>query len=236
MAAWGADGLAGLVLLAGVLAVVLGAVLAGAFGTVSAQSPPPGAAAPGAEERPPISGDPAKPRRHFRLRNPASLDSGEAEAVYRALKSEMAANYRLSGDPVAGAYRGWRRFNRAPYRSSAHGNRYLNNYGNAAARAYGRFEEAGRLPVGAVIAKDSFTVTGAGDVHPGPLFIMEKMAKGFKYVTGDWRYTMIMPDGSVFGATDGPGSEKVEFCIACHLAREKTDHLFFIPEAARAGG
>ena len=38
----------------------------------------------------------------------------------------------------------------------------------------------------------------------------------------------------VFGVTDGQGSERVEFCIACHeLAGEELDHLFFPPEAFR---
>ncbi len=195
---------------------------------------PPAPASVAEGERPPISGDPSKPRRHFRLRNPAQLEPAEAERVYRGLAGDMTAGYRLSGDPVAKAYSGWRRYNNAPYRSATHGNRYLNNYANAKARAYGRFEAAGRLPVGSVIAKDSFTVTEDGAVHPGPLFIMEKMPAGFKYVTADWRYAMIMPDGSLFGVTDGPGAERVEFCIACHLAREDRDHLFFIPERYRA--
>jgi hypothetical protein len=196
-------------------------------------APAPPTPAPTVGARPEISGDPSKPRRHFRLRNPARLEPREAERVYRDLAGDMAASYRLSGKDVAKAYQGWRRYNKAPYRSVTHGNRYLNNYANAKARAYGRYEAAGRLPVGSVIAKDSFTVTGDGDVYPGPLFTMEKMPAGFKYVTGDWRYGMIMPDGSLFGLTDGPGAERVEFCIACHLAREELDHLFFVPEEYR---
>ena len=42
------------------------------------------------------------------------------------------------------------------------------------------------------------------------------MAPGFAAETGDWRYTMVMPDGSVFGTTKGEGSERVEFCGSCH--------------------
>jgi hypothetical protein len=59
------------------------------------------------------------------------------------------------------------------------------------------------LPAGSVVAKDSFAVTAAGDVFAGPLFIMEKMSQGFNAASRDWRYTMIMPDGSVFGVTNG---------------------------------
>jgi len=39
---------------------------------------------------------------------------------------------------------------------------------------------------------------------------MEKMPSGFSYVTGDWRYSMIMPDGSLFGETRGANDERVD--------------------------
>ena len=183
---------------------------------------------------PAISGDPDEPRRHFREQDTAELSPGAARAIYAALGEGLAAGYAASGDPVARAYRDWRQFNTAPYRSATHGRRYVNNYANEAGRAYGLFEAAGIFPVGAVIAKDSFVVGEAGEVRPGPLFIMEKMAAGFSYLTGDWRYTEIGPDGAVAGTTGGEGAARVEYCIACHLARERQDHLYFVPEAVRA--
>lgn len=182
---------------------------------------------------PAISGDPDEPRRHFREQDTAELSPGAAGAVYDGLGDAMAAGYAASGHPVATAYRGWRRYNTAPYRSATHGRRYVNNYANEAARAYGRFEAAGAFPEGAVIAKDSFVVGADGAVRPGPLFLMEKMAAGFNYVTADWRYTEIGPDGAVAGTTKGEGAARVEYCIACHLARARQDHLYFVPEAMR---
>jgi hypothetical protein len=135
--------------------------------------------------------------------------------------------------PWQGGYSTWRRYDRVPYLSASHGNRIINNYANAKARAYGR-EDAGPMPVGAVLAKDSFTVTAQEDVFTAPLFVMEKMAPGFSAKTGDWRYTMIMPDGSLFGTTNGDGSGKVGFCSSCHaLAGGSRDHLFFVPEKYR---
>ena len=90
------------------------------------------------------------------------------------------------------------------------------------------------MPAGAVMAKDSFAVTARGDVFLGPLFVMEKMPEGFNARSGDWRYTMIMPDGSLFGRTKGEGDKRVEFCITCHLSvAAENDHLFFVPEATR---
>ena len=181
-----------------------------------------------------ISGDPDQPRRHFRVRDPARIGTAEAEAIYRGLAADMADIYALSGGRLAASYQGWRRYNSAPYLSVTHGQRYVNNYANRLARDYGRFEDAGRLPVGAVIAKDSIAITAAGEVFPGPLFIMEKMPEGFSNASGDWRYTMVMPDGSLLGITKGEGAERVEFCIGCHLARERYDHLYFPPEEFRA--
>ena len=145
----------------------------------------------------------------------------------------MAAGYRLSGDETARAFRGWKRANTAPYLSSSHGRRYLNNFVNPKGVAYLEFEKAGRLPVGSIIAKESFSVSADGKASVGPLFVMEKMPKGFNYVSGDWRYTMIMPDGQILGVTKGKGSAAVKFCISCHLAKERQDHLFFLPKAYR---
>jgi len=87
--------------------------------------------------------------------------------------------------------------------------------------------------VGSIIAKDSLAVTDDNKILPGPLFLMEKMPAGFNYVSGDWRYTMVMPDGSMFGTTNGVGSDNVKFCIACHLAVEAQDHLYFPPKQYR---
>jgi hypothetical protein len=63
---------------------------------------------------------------------------------------------------------------------------------------------------------------------------MEKMEAGFNPDSDDWRYTLINPDGSVVGITNGPGTENVEFCVACHLpAAEDQDSLLFLPEDLR---
>jgi hypothetical protein len=72
-----------------------------------------------------------------------------------------------------------------------------------------------------------------GKVNYGPLFIMEKMKKGFNYVSGDWRYIMIMPDGSFMDETNGVDSKRVKYCIGCHLAKEKFDHLYFLTKEFR---
>ena len=103
-----------------------------------------------------ISGDPAKPRRHFRLREPAVLDPVRASELYTLVEEVLQRGYTRSGNAVAKSYRDWRRYNRAPYLSTTHGNHHLSNYANPVAEAYGRFENAGTLPQGSILAKDSF--------------------------------------------------------------------------------
>ncbi len=173
------------------------------------------------------------PKRHFRVANPASLTPEQAESVYRRILDRMRSGYALSHVPAASSYTRWRRFNRYPYRSAAHGERYVNNYGNEKAKAYGKFEEAGPMPPGSVIAKDSFTVTRDGGVYSGPLFLMEKLEPGSDPETRDWRYVMIMPDGSLFGDTRDETRESVIFCASCHNTAPDGDGLFFMPEDVR---
>ena len=175
----------------------------------------------------------AQPTRHFRVPNPARLSDVDAMSIYDRIRDDMVAAYRLSQNPVTGRYYTWRRYNRSPYLSATHGDRYINNYASPVAKSYGQKGES-PMPAGTVLAKDSFTVTAPGDVFTGPLFLMEKMAPGFAPEARDWRYTMIMPDGSLFGTTNGEGSERMAFCVSCHkTAGDAADHLFFVPEKYR---
>lgn len=171
---------------------------------------------------------------HFRVQDPKNLSPDEAEAIYLALRDEMRSRYARSRLPAALAYMDWTRYSSAPYKSVTHGRTYLHNYANDIARAYGRYEKAGTLPVGSVLAKDSFMVNAAGEILPGPLSLMEKMPAGFNPASGDWRYTHILPDGSVLGITNGENAEHVTYCVPCHQkAGAGRDHLFFPKRTAR---
>jgi len=90
------------------------------------------------------------------------------------------------------------------------------------------------MPAGGMIAKDSVVVNPNGTTAPGPLFMMEKMKAGFNADSGDWKYSMVMPDGGVFGVTNGAGSAKMTFCYECHMAvADAQDSLFFLPPEYR---
>jgi len=172
---------------------------------------------------------------HFAAPDPADLTAEGARALYDGIRDQMIAGYRLSGNGAARNFIRWQRFNTAPYRSATHGQRYVNNYANAAAERYGMYEAAGVMPAGATIVKDTFYVSESGGVFPGALMIMEKMDAGFSAATGDWRYSMIMPDGSLFGTTGGENARSVAFCAACHALAAADDYLFFLPKPFRIG-
>ncbi|MCZ6482224.1 MAG: cytochrome P460 family protein [Alphaproteobacteria bacterium] len=161
------------------------------------------------------------------------MTKAEAKAAYNCVKGELEAAYKKSGLKISARYHDWKRYNTVTYVSATHGGRHVNNYANRKAKRYGKFEKSGQLPKGSILAKDSFMVTSKGQVGVGPLFIMEKMGPGFSKASGDWRYTMVMPDGSVFGRTKGKGSAKVRFCAECHMAAAENDSMFFMPAEVR---
>lgn len=146
----------------------------------------------------------------------------------------MQAGYARSGGPVSGSYTNWTRYSKVAYVSGTHGSRYVQNYGNAKASAYGKYEKVGKMPVGAILAKDSFMVSPDGRVGAGPLFVMEKMPAGFNEAAGEWKYSMVMPSGAIFGVTNGKNSSGMAFCYECHMAvGEEQDSLMFMPDEYR---
>ncbi|MDP6341937.1 MAG: cytochrome P460 family protein [Alphaproteobacteria bacterium] len=168
---------------------------------------------------------------HLRLESPADMTDAKALEVYQRILPSLTEALGISRDPTATRYHRWTRFNRAPYLSATHGNRFANNYANGTAErgGYGRLQPGQRMPVGSVVVKDSFTVTDQGEVFPGALFFMQKLAAGRSPKTADWRFAQILPDGSFLGDTTGDNADEVAFCFTCHKAMAKRDFLFFVP-------
>lgn len=162
------------------------------------------------------------------------LSDAEARAAYNCARNAMGEAYGKSGVAATMAYLNWTNYSNSPYISAAHGNRLVNNYANVTAKGYGQYEEGGTMPEGSVIIKDSFAVNANGEVVFGTLSLMEKVPSGSMPDTGDWRFTMVMPDGKVFGTSGGEGSERVAFCAACHVAAGAVqDSLFYLPKKYR---
>ncbi len=170
---------------------------------------------------------------HLKIENPGELTPSEANQVYDGIADDLAEFYALSREPAAVGFRKWRRYNNAPYLSATHGNRYVNNYGNRSSTGYDRMTSGFRMPAGAVLVKNSFTVTEEGEVFGAAMFIMEKLPAGRSPRTGDWRYVMIMPDGSYEGDSEGDNAEQVAYCHDCHAAVARHDFLFYVPKPYR---
>ena len=169
------------------------------------------------------------------MHNSAELSDEQAEANYNQLINKIRNVYANAeiGSGSDSVFLNWKRYNTSTYASGTHGGRYVNNYANRKAADYSKYEEAGTMPVGAIIAKDSFTVDMHGKPQVGPLFVMEKMEAGFREDAGDWKYSLYMPDGSLFAVSGGKNSDGVEFCVSCHVAVADYDHLFFLPPEYR---
>ncbi|HEX7663096.1 MAG TPA: cytochrome P460 family protein [Polyangiaceae bacterium] len=94
---------------------------------------------------------------------------------------------------------------------------YANDLGKS---GYGT--ASGEFQVGARFVTAHFErVNGVGpaDEAPGPLFMMEKMAKGYDAAHGDWRYVALSSQGEL--VQDG----KIESCAGCHDDAGH-DHVF----------
>ncbi len=163
------------------------------------------------------------------------LTPAQATAAYKSIMAQLVAGYAKSGISEMSGYTSWENVATSPYVAGTHGNRLVNNWVNdVGAQQYKKYEELGTMPVGSVVAKDSFTVNAKGKASPGPMFLMEKMQAGFAANSGDWRYTMVMPDGTVFGRTNGKNSAAMAFCSECHEAvAEDQDYLMLLPEENR---
>ncbi len=163
------------------------------------------------------------------------LSDKELEAAYQCLYPEMVAGYAKAGIPAAKGYMKWAtRFSRVPYESGTHGGRMVNNYSNSIGKkAYAKYEDLKKAPQGSVFIKDSFSVGSNGSLSAGPVFLMEKKQAGFDKKNGDWRYYMIMPNGTLFGTTKGKNSAGMKFCSDCHGLVADSDFLYFLPEEVR---
>lgn len=165
---------------------------------------------------------------------PVELSEAEAKAAYDCIIGEMRAAYAKSGLAVATDYAGWKNYSRVAYSSATHGSRFVSNYANAAGQDYGKYEQSGPMPEGTYLVKDSFLVSPDGKVGVGPLFIMRKMSSGWHADSGDWKYAMVMPNGSYFGETKGRNAANMTFCHECHMTvAEEQDSMFYLPEEFR---
>lgn len=161
------------------------------------------------------------------------LGAAEILAIEACIAPVQAATYVRSGVPAARTYPTWPKTSTRAYRSEH--DLYLAAWVNETGAAnYRDWEKARPAPVGSRIAKASFTVTRDGRVALGPLFLMEKMDKGFAPDGGDWRFTLIDGDGRLGGETGTSTASRIGYCLECHKQAARADYRLFVPEPWRA--
>jgi hypothetical protein len=164
---------------------------------------------------------------------PVSL--GKTASLFHCLEPLFETMLRLSDISGVEGLLQWPSPAARPYRSADHGDRYVMPYANQAAGAFARLQSVARMPPGAILALPSFTVAGDGEPLPGPLYLMEKQAPGFAPSIGDWRYVMVLPDGTRYETTSTPQRDALAFCADCHLRKGRSsDSLIFPPPDQRA--
>jgi hypothetical protein len=158
---------------------------------------------------------------------PSALDGAAVKTLYDCIEGAMAAAYGAEGDAVGTAYRGWQVTSTRPAVAGPHGDRFLQTFANpVAADDYLAFaEERGPMPVGSVLAKESFALKD-GVARVGPLFVMTKLEPGAAPEAGDWRYDALQPNGKVMGIQQG-------FCAGCHMNWDYRDSLAYPLEEVR---
>ena len=146
----------------------------------------------------------------------------------------MAKSYTGGKHWAATRWKGFTQVTTQPYVSATHGGRQVQNLVNdIGLKAYKKFDDIKAVPIGSTMAKPSFTVGKDGEAKLGPLFIMEKMTRGFNADTSNWRYAAILPGGNTMGVTKSTNSAGVGFCHECHVSGEDNDFLLLAPEEYR---
>lgn len=149
------------------------------------------------------------------------LTNEQVQVLYDCIKSELQTGYSAGGGENTKEYTGWKAASTQPAAPGVHGKRFLMTYVNETGFAeYTRFsDERGPMPVGTIIAKESFNLSKKGVVKKGPLFFMTKVAAGGEADTyGNWVYAAFQPKGKVMKI-------KQKFCHDCHGNFEDQDAL-----------
>lgn len=159
----------------------------------------------------------------------------DAGKLYDCLEESMAEGYRKGPKqwiPKSHVddYRNWTRASTLPANPGFHGERYLATWVNdVGIDQYLKYEEEGfTMPVGTLIAKESFSVGKDGTAKAGPLFLMEKVEAGKSPKTNDWYYMMVSPAGVPQGVN------VFVACNECHGGPYgEADHMAYPEEEVR---
>lgn len=159
----------------------------------------------------------------------ADLTEEQVVALYDCIKSKLRDGYASQGGQYTKEYQGWKAAATSPAAPGTHGKRFLYTFTNDVAfDEYVKYsDERGPMPVGSILAKESFNVNKKGEVKHGPLFFMEKVAAGGEADEyGNWVYSAFSPKGKAMKI-------KQSFCHGCHGAFDTQDAMGYPAEDHR---
>ncbi len=156
------------------------------------------------------------------------LTDAQVMELYQCIKGALREGYTSLGNERAKAYQNWGAASTVPGGVGNHGSRFLTTFVNDIGYLeYVKFNDTdAKMPVGTVIAKESFNLSKKGKVKRGPLFFMEKVAAGTADEYGNWIYSALQPKGKTMKI-------KQSFCHNCHGNFEDQDSLGYPEEDYR---
>lgn len=170
---------------------------------------------------------------HAACTAPAAADDLTEEQIveiYDCIRDDLRAGYAKGDNAWAKEYASWGATATRPANPGPHGDRFLNTFVNEIGLAeYLKFSderEGNPMPVGSILAKESFKVNKKNEVRKGPLFFMEKVAAGNADEFGNWVYSVVRPDGK-------PHKVSQKFCHDCHGAFSDQDAMGYPDEDVR---
>jgi len=147
------------------------------------------------------------------------------DRAYSCFEPRLLSGYAQSKHVMAQIFGDWERATEYPFIHDVVGDRYLVVYGNERAVGDEKTLWLDRdMPVGAIVVAAGFTVGESGELIAAPAMIYEKMVNGFAFGRGNWRQTLIAPDGEILGVSNGPGAENLTACVDC--AARSADRLY----------
>ena len=163
--------------------------------------------------------------------DPFDFTEDQISALYDCIADDLLASYQQGDNEVAAVYRGWGYAQTGPAAPGPHGGRFLNTFVNDIGYdtyiQYEEDDEAFEMPVGTVIAKESYS-TRDGAPRRGPLFIMTRGETAEYPDTDGWIYSAVQPNGN-------PMNISQSFCHDCHGGLEFSDSLGYPAFDVRLG-
>jgi hypothetical protein len=149
------------------------------------------------------------------------MSQTEVASYYNCIRPQLIAGYQSQGDDLAMAYSSWQATAKQPAKPGFHSNRLLMTYVNdVGIDTYLTYAIGLDMPLGSLIAKESYEIKGSGKLKEGPLFFMEKVGVDKAPETAGWYYSALKDNGK-------PMSVKQSFCHSCHMAYAAQDYLGF---------